>query len=408
MIINNQNPLPIPDVIDPGETVCLQIDVPKSRAHVSLLYGALYNLTLWNSYDPDSAHSGKQLAALWRTALATLRTCSGAPVFAGIEEDFEMPLRVDCDCNVFVTCCDGTEKQILTSEQVKAIIQSQPGSGAPQPAPGGGCQSYDGQLTAPGRWLIPTPVNTGDVITMESISGATYDSAGLLWLCPNGSQYFAGGCVGGTLTDGTAPVPAAPLGSPVVKIGSNYYSLLSPVTVGAGVVNTQPELLVNYPSSYSPTGTLTFTVQVCNNQSGTWTRVLDFTVSNYAAIITPHNGSSGPRGLWTVGLGWAPNSGSGGSNPSDYIQFDSATFPSFIVDSVSFQLAGNLPIGGYWQWFPNGSTDRTAVEATGSATHTITVTDAMTSFFVGIDTRDGSVAPILQRITLSGHGAPPF
>jgi len=56
---------PTPDVIDPPESMRVTLCVPKNRDHLSAFFGALWELTMWNSWQPDAAHTGKELAAVW-------------------------------------------------------------------------------------------------------------------------------------------------------------------------------------------------------------------------------------------------------------------------------------------------------------------------------------------------------
>jgi len=56
---------PIPNVIDPPETMQVTLCVPKNRDHLATFFGALHELTMWNNWMPDAAHSGKDLAAVW-------------------------------------------------------------------------------------------------------------------------------------------------------------------------------------------------------------------------------------------------------------------------------------------------------------------------------------------------------
>lgn len=56
---------PIPNVIDPPETMQVTLCVPKNRDHLATFFGALHELTMWNNWMPDAAHSGKELAQVW-------------------------------------------------------------------------------------------------------------------------------------------------------------------------------------------------------------------------------------------------------------------------------------------------------------------------------------------------------
>lgn len=57
--------IPIPDVIDPPESMSMTLCIPKNRDHMSAFFGALYQLTIWNSWQQDGTQHGKELAAVW-------------------------------------------------------------------------------------------------------------------------------------------------------------------------------------------------------------------------------------------------------------------------------------------------------------------------------------------------------
>ena len=57
--------IPIPDVIDPPESMEMTLCIPKNRDHMSAFFGALYQLTVWNSWQQDGTQHGKELAAVW-------------------------------------------------------------------------------------------------------------------------------------------------------------------------------------------------------------------------------------------------------------------------------------------------------------------------------------------------------
>lgn len=56
---------PLPEVTDPDETMAVCICVPKERTHLAAFWGALYQLTMWNSWMEDDEKRGKDVAAVW-------------------------------------------------------------------------------------------------------------------------------------------------------------------------------------------------------------------------------------------------------------------------------------------------------------------------------------------------------
>lgn len=57
--------IPIPDVIDPPESMAITICIPRNRDHMVAFWGALYQLTMWNSWQQTGDNTGAQVAAVW-------------------------------------------------------------------------------------------------------------------------------------------------------------------------------------------------------------------------------------------------------------------------------------------------------------------------------------------------------
>jgi len=247
-------------------------------------------------------------------------------------EDFEMPLRVDCDCNVFVTCCDGTEKQILTSDQVQKLVQGQPGAGTTPPGPGT-CKTYDAKITSGSAFYLPLLVNTGDVLTLSNLDGSSSDAAPVgRWNCPSGLQFFGGICTGSPFIDAGAPAPTLPIGIPLFVVNGVYYDARSPLTVPGGISIQPAAIVLNYASGGAYAGDVTARLEVCNNQAGTFTHVFDFTLSDggWAAALA---------GLanYVLGTGWTQGTLNGG--PNDYTQVNiQIFFPSRLLTSVKVEF----------------------------------------------------------------------
>lgn len=57
--------IPTPNVIDPPETMEMTLCIPRNKDHMMAFFGALWELTMWDSWQPDEAHTGKELASVW-------------------------------------------------------------------------------------------------------------------------------------------------------------------------------------------------------------------------------------------------------------------------------------------------------------------------------------------------------
>jgi len=87
----------IPDVIDPPESMSVTICIPKNVVHMKAFWGALWELTFWNKWMEDDAHSGTEVASVWRRYfLSWKRSMSDLP---------------DCEDGMGNCCVDG---QIIT------------------------------------------------------------------------------------------------------------------------------------------------------------------------------------------------------------------------------------------------------------------------------------------------------
>jgi hypothetical protein len=366
----------LPANVDPPGDLCLTIRIPNDPAYVQAVIGALYDTTLWISWQRDAAHTGiraaRKMKPRWFEAVQSIGLCE--PVAPGggglIEEDF-MPIRVDCDCNVFITCCDGTEKQILTADQVKTLIQGQPSNNVPQPAPGGGCQTISMRLEAGKTQVIPVPVSTGDTIQISAVDGAMNEDL-VLWFCQSGQAYYAGECQGPSTHFTSDPFPLLNHGSLLIDVGLGRDGLGTALyTVPGGVSNVQPALSANMSFGLGANGFYTFLVTVCNNQPKTWTHVFDLTT--LAGPLSPVT-QAGTNPTWTPGSGWTQgnttNGGCPGGNQDEGLLWIELFVPAPVFISTV-------------EWFGNTDTNN----GSGSGDRTYEIDGTFTS--LGLDSSVG-------------------
>ncbi|SRR6266567_1719271 len=227
----------------------------------------------------------------------------------------------------------------------KCIPQvTQPGSGSSQPKPGGGCTSYHANLDATGAWLLPAPVNTGDVINVTNAKGAWNDGTVNPWQCPDGFNYFAGLCVGSTYTQSGDPVPTSPHMSLIGHIiGGPYFPVLGgSVTIPSGVVFGQLEFICNDSIRSDNLGSIEFDVQACNNQAATWAHDLDFRLSTQGFSTT---GVVNAGGTWVAGVGWQNTdvAVAGGPNHSRNVDVERTV----TAHLTNIKLTGTWTLGHY-------------------------------------------------------------
>lgn len=56
---------PLPSVVDP-DRVCVRLNIPNDPDHIAAFWGCLWLLTYWNQWHRDGAHTGTQVAAVWK------------------------------------------------------------------------------------------------------------------------------------------------------------------------------------------------------------------------------------------------------------------------------------------------------------------------------------------------------
>lgn len=65
---------PLPAVVNPPETVCVEIKVPNEPSHRQAFIGAVFNLTRWYSWQRDDNQTGKAVADVWMGVFMQMMT----------------------------------------------------------------------------------------------------------------------------------------------------------------------------------------------------------------------------------------------------------------------------------------------------------------------------------------------
>lgn len=377
------NPV-IPPEVEPNQGPVATIEV--SCEWLPYIRGALLQLTLQATWDGDLAtvNLAQDRANKLITMFGGTNPCDCGipcpPVAGG--EDVEMSqLRVDCNCNVFVTCCDGTEVQLLTTKS-PGIAQSQPGAGSTPAAPNGGSQQYCGGLQGQGIWLLPFTVNSGDVLNFSDLKGVWTDTRSFVWYCPDGYAFFDGDCFGYP----AGSFPSDPINtlfhmSIIANIGGTYYDVLNldafgnpqPFTVPPGIVNQNVILLANTDSRPDTSGFVNFCVEWQNNKAAAWVHEFDFASSAFGFANNPAV-AVGPSGAYTPGTGWTET---GFQEPAAnyYIGVDITSINkagTYLIDEIDMTYDLVAPIGA-----PAGGDDLVLIAAHSGATIAVTAAAAV-------------------------------
>src|SRR6266700_4048397 len=166
-----QYPVPPPAHSPDAQIDCVRVSF--SSAWLPYIIGSLKQLWLASTWiGDDTVKNNLQDQALNLISLfMQAETCPRSVVSLGgivSNEDEMAQIRVDCDCNVLVMCCDGTEVQLMTSKN----SVSQPAAGSKVPAGGGGTAEYCGRINDNETWLLPVNVSAGHTLLFSDLAGA--------------------------------------------------------------------------------------------------------------------------------------------------------------------------------------------------------------------------------------------
>lgn len=211
---------PLPEVVEPVESICIQVQIPNDLAYIAAFWGQMFALTRWYAWMSDEAHTGKDVAARWLQVYEAAKESECQNVLVRTSPDNDCLLQVSYDggglwetvYNAY-SCALKAANDEFGSHSVQPGGRSQPGEqpGGATPEPG---QCFDLDLTvqATGMCLIPLAISDGWTIQLTEVKGAWTDGGFLsMWACPDAHQFSMGAC-GATVmgTESTDPMPAVP------------------------------------------------------------------------------------------------------------------------------------------------------------------------------------------------------
>ncbi len=314
---NNTLTYVLPDVIEPAEYICVTLRIPNNKFHIMAFKGAIWDLCNWWNWAKDDAHNGTKVAQVWRRVFRAMRfvDCNPSPAPIGVSVEFDpmdglvQIVQDGNQCDFDYKCCVGDPWITVATKQ--DLINNPSGTGN-QPQPGGGTAQYCKILYANALMVLPTPVNTGDTITLLSETGIGNDGGTLTWYCAGGDVFIIECTGGGSYLSGGDPVPTANHMSLIIKFSTGSYAFFpgGPFTVPAGIVNEQPIIQVNDSNIFDNSGDYNLCIQVKNNKALSWCHHLDFTLNPYGFA---DDASAGGPAVWTGGVGWNHATGPGTS-----------------------------------------------------------------------------------------------
>ena len=277
----------LPANVHPSDNVCISLVIPNDPAYIQAVIGALYDTTIWISWQRDAANTAIQastvMKACWETMLAAIGAC---PVSVQFRQPDDCHLQASFDAGatwstIFdaYSCGYGAGLQAISDKIHDGTLATNP-----QPAGQGGgtsgqCYDYDVTLSGSGTFVFPVAIDAKDVVTVSLVSGAWSDGAGGIlsyWYCAEGGSYLLGGCEGGGKhTVSTDPAPSIYHMRLIALInGANPVDAFNTTfIVPSGISGGQLTLQANDSPLNDNLGSITFHAQVCKGTYVVFTAV---------------------------------------------------------------------------------------------------------------------------------------
>lgn len=397
----------LPEVIDPEDTICIQVLVPNERYHLAAFMGQIYALGSASQWQNDPTHKALDVAAVWWKIFNNLRHCVECADNSGVDEGIEQMIRQNpsnpCELQSSI---DGTHWCTFADLSLCIPSVNQPGSGAKQPPAGGGQACYHANMQASGKWLLPTLVNTGDVIQVTNYQGAASDGT-VSWYCGNGGLFQLGACFGSGSTSSGDPLNSVSHMKLIAKIGSTYYDMYNATfTVPSGVTAQQVEFQLNDSNIADNYGSVAFDVCVTNNSAATWSKTFDFTAGDGLFTSDAANGG----GVYTPGIGWQSNNAS-----TNTFGIHRTGLANYTITQAEYHVTPDNPTGGAQLYGYGGTGHNMTPQGYSGTTPVVKLltggfTETGGTFGIGMDgtNKTGGKTQTITKAVLSGTGVSPF
>lgn len=379
----------LPAVVNPTDYKHYCIPIPNDPAYIQAFYGVMYDLSIWLSWQRDTAHTGVQAAQVMKSIYnhLTAGDYDGCNMF-DIRLDPTNSCQVQKTYDGGLTWIDAFSMELCAAGVANGIVDlkfppnnppsnpqpgEQPGGSSPTP---GQCFTINMTINANALALIPVAVDSGWTLSISNITGAWTDGAfapSNLWFCYDGHQFVLGAC-----TSFTAPAPSTAPHYPGLRgelLLRHPDGTVEPIvggtmlTVPSGVGTGNYYLQINDDNLSDNSGSIQLTLTACNipeaplwaspsagrgtllsqthNMDGSWTGIFESVTDGgtHWYCDVPINRPSGntTRTLQVISWSWA------GSTPN-YI--DSTTPP------YGPNTSGDFPTndGGWRAFFCSSST----------------------------------------------------
>jgi len=336
---------PLPAVIHPATSTCIQIQVPDDPAYMQAVIGVLYDLTLWLSWQRDSARTGIQASQVMKTVWNNIDFSGNCDNMYAIRQNPSNPCLIDASVDGGVTWTTVVDMSLCIDGYFppnNPADRGQPGAqpGGSTPAPG---QCFDLDITIPAdqKFLIPYPVTDGWTVEISNPHGA-WDEGGIApyWFCYDGHHFTLGACLTPGLPAGGDPVPTVnhmalvmlyPAGgsSPGIQLLDSVVNVV-PSGTGTGLylLQANDSNLTDNSGSVNCHLHVCAPLAVCASYDFT-TGMSGWELSNTSNHITGTYNNEG--GLYQSGIGWTssttPGTDAGNANAGQ-------------IDEIVIQITG--------------------------------------------------------------------
>lgn len=167
------------------------------------------------------------------------------------------------------------------------------------------CVTYHVRLAPGSLWHCPNPVKGWDTVTVNNAKGG-WSVGELAWYCPDGKRYLAGICDESleTHVEGDPLNPGAFHMAIVGLFDDTYFDPFTQYTIPPGTAETELFLTANTALTGTPSGEVTFDVEVCTNSAPAGCYEFDFTADDGGFTVYHYPGLGWGQGEYITDEGW--------------------------------------------------------------------------------------------------------
>jgi len=312
----------LPTEVEPEETVCVTVQIPKDIAYIAAFWGAVYELTKPYAWADDDDHTAIPVGARMMQMYDSAREAYINNECGDMEIEFQQ--AGDCTLQVRINGGEWQDifnAQVCADQAAKAAIDIalENGTIAPggQPGPDGylpvsTCETRTIQLDARQTYIWPNPVSSGFTVSTDLIEVTWSDgSLGQLgtWYCPSGDLFLVYVCADSSgHLDAGDPLPTANHMRLIAVVDGVYYDVYDDTfTVPDGVSDAQLMFIANDSTPDDNRGYIRFQATVCNYHldcelfvSANMTRNLVTDNTWECEVVSPYPGGGTGQGAITL------------------------------------------------------------------------------------------------------------